>query len=95
MTDHYKKELLSIIHKYLPDCIVYLFGSRARKTHQQGSDIDLALDDGGEIDLDILVNIKADIHETVIPLFVDIVDMYSVANALKEEIIKDGIKWTD
>ncbi len=95
MTDKYKKELLSIILKHLPLCAVYLFGSRARKTHQEGADIDLALDAGKKIDLNTILDMKAEVEETTIPLFVDIVDMRAISDDLKEEIIKDGISWQD
>ncbi len=95
MIDEYKKELLSIIHKHLPSCKVYLFGSRARKTHREGADVDLAIDAGKKVDLNTILNIKSDIEETTIPLFVDIVDINSASKIFKEEIMKDGIAWTD
>ena len=46
---HYKTELLKIIHRYLPNCTIWLFGSRARNQERAGSDIDLALDNGKKI----------------------------------------------
>lgn len=46
---YHKTELLNIIHKYLPNCKVWLFGSRARNQEHAGSDIDLALDNGEKI----------------------------------------------
>ncbi len=94
MAHAYKKELLSIIHQHLPGCTVYLFGSRARKTHRQGADIDLAIDAGKKVDLNTILSIKADIEETTIPLFVDVVDMHAISSDFKEEILKDKIIWT-
>ncbi len=47
--ENYKRELLGIIHAYLPSCKVLLFGSRATGKQHPGSDIDLALDNGGKI----------------------------------------------
>ncbi len=94
MARAYKKQLLSIIHKHLPGCAVYLFGSRARNTHRQGADIDLAVDAGKKVDLNTILNIKADIEETTIPLFVDVVDIHAISNDFKEEILKDKIIWT-
>ncbi len=95
MHKKYKKELLSIIHKHVPSCTVYLFGSRARDSHQSGADIDLALDAGKKIGLDPILDIKADIEETTLPLFVDVIDMHTIDKDFKEEILKDGIVWTD
>ncbi|EKD48547.1 MAG: hypothetical protein ACD_64C00261G0006 [uncultured bacterium] len=95
MMHAYKHELLSIIHRYLPGSKVYLFGSRARGTHQSGSDIDLAVDAGKKVGIDTILNIKAAIEETTIPLFVDVVDIHAVADDFKQEILKDALLWTD
>ena len=94
MEKKYKKILLTIIEKYVPGCKVYLFGSRARRTHQSGADIDLAIDTGKTVDYEVIFKILGDIEETTIPLFVDVVDLYSASDELKSEVEKDGILWT-
>lgn len=91
--ENYKKVMLGIIHKHLPDCKVYLFGSRARGTHQHGADIDLALDCGMVIPLKVILKIYDDIEETSIPLMVDLVDIATASDLLKNEIKKEGIEW--
>lgn len=91
--DRYKKILLEIIYKELPNCKVYLFGSRARNDHSSGSDIDLAVDMGVRINSDKIYRIKDLIEETTIPLNVDIVDFQTATGAFREEIEKDGILW--
>ena len=95
MKDSHKKELLKIILKHFPNAKVYLFGSRARKNQKEGSDVDLAIDIGEKIDFDAILHLKSVIEETTIPFFVDIVDMHSAPDTLKEEIIKDRVIWTD
>lgn len=92
--ERYKNELLSIIHKKLPLCTVYLFGSRARKTNAEGADIDLALDAKHPIDLTLLLKLYGEIEETTIPLTVDLVDLHSASDTLKKVIQKEGILWT-
>lgn len=89
----YQKTLLDIIHKHLPTSKVYLFGSRARKTHQPGADIDIALDNFSPIDLRIILRIHGDIEDTTIPLSVDLVDLQNASDTLKNEIKKEGILW--
>jgi len=89
----YKKTLLSIIQEFLPNCKVYLFGSRARQEHDEGADIDLALDNKKPIDLNIIYKIKNKIEESTIPLFVDIVDINNADEAIKKEIENEGILW--
>jgi len=91
----YRKVLVSIVHRHIPGCTVYLFGSRARGTHQIGSDIDLALDAQKVLDSGIIGNIKEDIEESTIPYFVDIVDFNNVGSEMKREITKDGIVWSN
>lgn len=91
--ERYKDTLLAIISQYLPDCTVYLFGSRARHNARPGSDIDLALDTGNKIDYKTLYKIKDDIEESAIPLFVDIVDLHDVGEDFKNFIAKDLIIW--
>ena len=89
----YKKLLLDIIYKHLSKCKVYLFGSRARKTHQEGSDIDLVLDNNKPIDLRIIAKIYMEIEESSIPLFVDLVDLQTASEEFKQEIKNEKILW--
>jgi len=41
----YKNKRISILSVLFPNAKIYLFGSRARGTHEQKSDIDLAIDE--------------------------------------------------
>ena len=91
--EEYKKTLLRIIYEFLPECKVYLFGSRARQEHGQGADIDLALDNSKPIDLSVIYKIKNKIEESTIPLFVDIVDIHNADEVVKKEIENEGILW--
>ncbi len=94
MTDpRYKEKIIQIITKYLPTCSIYLYGSRARKTHQTGSDIDLALDNKSPVSDNILANIRFDIEETNIPLTIDIVDVHAIDRDFYETIYKEWIVW--
>ncbi len=90
----YKIELLRIINKILPECKVYLFGSRARLDHSQGSDIDLALDAGKKIDFKIILDLYNKIEDTNVPLTVDLVDLHSVDSDFKKRIDREKILWT-
>jgi predicted nucleotidyltransferase len=91
--EFYKKILLEIIHRQLPTCKVYLFGSRARGTHQPGADIDLALDMGKPIDFNIIASLLGEIEESNVPLMVDLVDLYTASDAFKKEVNREGIEW--
>jgi len=89
----YKKILLEIIREALPECKVYLFGSRARCEHSEGADIDLALDNNKPIDLGDISTIQEKIEESTIPLFVDLVDLHAVGPVIKKEIENEGTLW--
>lgn len=65
---------------------VVLFGSRARGTHTEKSDIDLAVS-GGDIEA-FYWDIKENVHSL---LTFDIVDSMGASEDLKEEIERDGI----
>jgi len=91
--EKYKKVLLDIVAQHLPVCKVYLFGSRARGTQRSGSDIDLALDAYKKIDDVIIMNIKEAIDASLVPFFVDIIDLHDVSQDFKDFITKDLIVW--
>ncbi|QQR49561.1 nucleotidyltransferase domain-containing protein [bacterium] len=91
--ENYQDKLLEIINKHLSECSVYLFGSRARNTHREGADIDLALDCGKKLDISTLFKIKSDIEDSTIPIFVDLVDLQDASPDLKNEIMNDRILW--
>ena len=89
----YKKELLRIIHRMLPGCKVILFGSRARNEHDEGADIDIALDNEQPIEIKIIGLIYEKIENSTIPVNVDLVDIHAAGERIKEEIKNEGILW--
>ena len=89
----YKTELIKIIKTHLPSCKIYLFGSRARNEHDEGADIDLAIDSGNKLGFRGLYKIKDDIEESRVPLCVDLVDLRDVGDDLKREIEREGVLW--
>ncbi len=92
--ERYKKIIVDIVKKYLPDCIIYLFGSRARQDNREGADIDIALFAGDvAISFNTLLMIRSDLEESSLPVFVDVVDLNRAPDSLKKEVDRDGIKW--
>jgi len=88
----YKNKILSIINQYIPGCTVYLFGSRARDDAHTSSDIDLAFDAGKKIEFRILCKIKEELEDTIIPFFIDVIDVHDVDDKFLQEIKKSFIK---
>ena len=94
MKQKYKDMLIAIIKKHVSHCAIYLFGSRAQKTHELGSDIDLALDAGEKLDVSVVLAILGEIRESTIPFFVDVVDLNGVSKEFRQSIEKDFELWT-
>lgn len=93
LQEKYKKELIAVIHKHVPNCAIYLFGSRATDSEYSGSDIDIALDAGAAIDNKKLLAIQLDFEQTTIPMELDLVDLSTAPNELKNDIVREGVLW--
>ncbi|NTU68749.1 MAG: nucleotidyltransferase domain-containing protein [Chlorobiaceae bacterium] len=57
-----------------------LYGSRARGNHKTGSDIDLTLLGGHDLDLGVLYHIMNDIDELLLPYTFDISLLHSITD---------------
>ncbi len=73
---------------------VILFGSRARGTHTEHSDIDIAVDSEEDIEEDIL-ELKDILEESELPQKVDIILLPKASEDLREEILREGKVWID
>ena len=86
ISDKIKREISKYARIYEVDKIV-LFGSRARNTHSERSDIDIAVY-GGSFD-EFYWDVKENIHSL---LMLDMVNMDGdVSDDLKMEIERDGV----
>jgi predicted nucleotidyltransferase len=90
-----KKTLIRIIHSHLPKCSIMLFGSRARNSHTDGADYDIAIDAGHTISLKTMNSITSDIEESNIHVQVDVIDIHAISQTFFESIQKDLITWTN
>ena len=91
LTERDMQTLTGILQKYPEVKSVYLFGSRAKGTHKQGSDIDLAVVNEGGSDKTLRA-IKADFEESSLPYNVDVASLATVEHReLKEHIDRMGV----
>ncbi|MDR2085668.1 MAG: nucleotidyltransferase domain-containing protein [Dysgonamonadaceae bacterium] len=79
--------IYDILEKYSDIHSVYLFGSRAKGTYRQGSDIDLAIINN-QLSLNQIIQLKDDFENSSLPYFVDIVDY----TAIKDPLLKKSIR---
>ncbi len=89
----YKTCAISLISKRLPTAKIYLFGSRAKTRHPERSDIDIAVDTGHEVSGRIMGDLRDDFCASNIPFFVDVVDVHSLSNEMKNEIMSYAVPW--
>jgi len=75
--------ILAIIKKHVPECDVLAFGSRFKGTHEDTSDLDLAVVGKEKLGLALIRNIKEDFMESDIPFKVDILDYHSISPAFR------------
>lgn len=71
----------------------YIFGSRAKGTQKEYSDIDIAVDNQGQkISTDILLSAISEFENSTFPYEVDIIDLNSIEENFKSLITSDLIE---
>ena len=89
--DEILAEVYDLIARFLPDALIFLFGSRARGDAEQTSDFDFAIDAGSKIPLDVIARIECKIEELRTLKSVDIIDLNRVNPEFKRIILKTGV----
>ena len=87
----YSDPIIQLLNSFQEIDEAILFGSRAKGSHREGSDIDIALK--GEFDFTTVLNIKTVLEEdTDLPYMFDILDYNNLNNEkLKQHIDRTGI----
>lgn len=89
----YQEKMLRVLTALFPDAKIYLFGSRARGTHNEFSDVDLAIDAGHKMEFRATGEAKDVMEALYIPYKVDVVDFHRVSEELGKTILSEGIQW--
>lgn len=84
--------IVKILRKYKEVERAVIFGSRAKKTHRKGSDVDISVF-GKDISFQTIRQLSYDLNEeTLMPYHFDVLDYKSVENNdLKQHIERVGI----
>lgn len=90
-----KETIIRLLTALFPETKIYLFGSRARGDYKPSSDIDIALDVGHKLPFLDLAKARNVLESLYIPQKIDIVDMHSIPESMKDIILKEGIAWKD
>lgn len=84
-----------IIYRYLPNCKISVFGSRATGIAKKFSDLDLVIRSYEAISPIIMFKIKEDLAESDLPFRVDVMDWQSISdeflNAIQSKLIEISI----
>ena len=59
LEERHKNILIEIVEKYLPEALIYLYGSRASGQARECSDVDIALDSGKKIEWSVYCKIRS------------------------------------
>ena len=78
--------ILAIIKRHVPDCDVLAFGSRFKGTHDDASDLDLAVVGQGKLGYSLMRHLKEDFMESDIPFKVSVLDYNAVSPAFQKII---------
>jgi uncharacterized protein len=89
--DELRRMVLTALGEH--DAAVWLFGSCARGTARQHSDIDVAILPRDELPIGFFGELSAGIEESKIPYDVDLVDLRHADRALVEAVRREGILW--
>ena len=88
-----KEKIIKVIEIFFPNAKIYLFGSRAKKTYDERSDIDIAIDAGKPMTMTEKGQINSMLDALNIPQKIDLIDFNRAPQALKDNILKEGILW--
>lgn len=88
-----KDKIIKVIEIFFPEAKIYLFGSRARGDYKVTSDIDIAVDAGVPMTMTEKGQILSMIDALNMPQKTDVVDFNRAPEALKKNILEEGILW--
>jgi predicted nucleotidyltransferase len=69
---------------------VVLYGSRARNTPREGSDIDLAVISNCDLQSEVS-KFRERLDESTLPYMIDVIELRDISEPFKENIERDGV----
>ena len=78
----------NIIKKYIPDKIVWVFGSRINGKAKPFSDLDLVIVDEKPLDFQLFVELKNAFEESDLAIKVDLVEWINLSDSFRNIILK-------
>ena len=86
LSPNYLATVKTILAQHVPECEVWVFGSRTTWTAKDSSDLDLAVVGEGPLDWRTLGRLKESFEESDLPMRVDVLDWYGISESFREVI---------
>ncbi len=91
LEDRHIEFILQVLKENFPDAKFYIFGSRAKGTYKEYSDIDIAVDFNGEkLNTDVLGRTLIQFEDSTLPYEVDVIDLNAIEEKFKN-IIQESL----
>jgi uncharacterized protein len=90
---HIKHQILEFLKDQ--EAGIFLFGSRSRRNHHEGSDIDIGIIPKEHFNPQRLVLLREFLENLNTPYKIDIVDFSKISEAFKKEALKEAEWWRD
>lgn len=84
------KEVQRILGQHFPGVEAWVFGSRARGTAREHSDLDLALVGEEKLDWKRIEALKDAFAESDLPFMVDVLDWNAISDSFRRAILEQG-----
>ena len=92
ITPEQKKIITDLLEKFLPDCEVWIYGSRAKSTSTPKSDLDMVVFADKEQRLQV-ADLKDAFEESNLPFCVDLFTWYEIPEQFQKNIKDNHIVW--
>lgn len=83
--------VLAILSAKVPECEVWAFGSRAKWTAKDSSDLDIALVSAERIPMSVLGRLRQAFADSYLPMSVDVVDLHRVSDEFRQIIERQKV----
>jgi type I restriction enzyme S subunit len=80
-----------ILQRYVPDREVWAFGSRAKWTAKEFSDLDIAVIGEESISIGLMADLREAFQESVLPFKVDVVDWAAITPSFRKVVEADRV----
>ncbi|MCD6442667.1 MAG: nucleotidyltransferase domain-containing protein [Thermotogae bacterium] len=86
-----REKIVKIISGYLPNCRIYLIGSRAKGTHTERSDYDVVIVCEKRINYSIITAILDDFDKLPTLKTLDLIDFHDLDDHFKNKVFEEGV----